>query len=95
MNNTSTLTLIQNAPTPTSSDEIADDFYNTLIRTKKEYPQTAHNKTIIMGDFNSNLSFRLFEEENIMSPHGYGSRNRRGRNYWIFVKKNLNSEFLF
>lgn len=54
--------------------QLVDDFYNTLTKTK-EYPLTAYNKTIIMGDFNNNLGFRLLGEEKMMSLYGFGSRN--------------------
>jgi endonuclease/exonuclease/phosphatase family metal-dependent hydrolase len=85
-----------------STEEEIVKFYNLLDDTLINYKA---NRTYIMGDFNSKVGSKEFEDEEPMGPYGYGARNKRGDRLIqcvqgqrlkvinTFYKKNLNSRW--
>ena len=85
----STLTLVQvYAPTAEANEELCDEFYNLINNVLEENPINRNNKTIIMGDFNSQVGRRAEEDRRIMGPYGYGHRNERGERLIQFCQEN-------
>lgn len=62
------------APTTDSSDEEIDAMYNNIEQALKQCK--SGDNTIIQGDFNAKLGKERFED--IIGPHGLGTRNERG-----------------
>ena len=50
-----------------------------------------------MGDFNSKIGHRDYDEEEVMGPHGFGIRNERGDKLIQFAQgqRLKNNEHLF
>jgi exonuclease III len=62
------------APTEASAEEEIDKFYDILDYILINYKA---DRTFVMGDFNSKVGSKEFEDEEPMGPYGYGARNER------------------
>ena len=62
------------APTPASSDEDIDAFYEELEQSKKQFK--SQDPVVVMGDLNAKVRSGKLDE--IVGPHGLGDRNERG-----------------
>ena len=72
------LTLISvYAPTLTSEDEVKASFYNLLDRTIQAVP--AHDKLIVLGDFNARVGSDHRLWEGVLGHHGIGNSNANGQ----------------
>ncbi|GFO39298.1 craniofacial development protein 2-like protein [Plakobranchus ocellatus] len=71
------------APTSACSDDDIEKFYEELEEAKTQCSQ--QNPLIIMGDFNAKVGEG--REENIVGPHGLGTRNMRGEKSLLVVAK--------
>ncbi|GFO36777.1 craniofacial development protein 2-like protein [Plakobranchus ocellatus] len=72
------------APTSACSDDDIEKFYEELEEVKTQCSQ--QNPLIIMGDFNAKVGEG--REENIVGPHGLGTRNLRGEKLVEWCKMN-------
>lgn len=82
------LTIIQiYAPTTAANEIQIDRFYSDLENCILELKLDKYHRLIIMGDFNSQIGARQLEEENIIGPYYYGTRNERGQRLVQFCQK--------
>ncbi|GFO12223.1 MORC family CW-type Zinc finger protein 3 [Plakobranchus ocellatus] len=72
------------APTSACSDDDIEKFYEELEEARTQCSQ--QNPLIIMGDFNAKVGEG--REENIVGPHGLGTRNLRGEKLVEWCKMN-------
>jgi exonuclease III len=70
------------APTEASTEDKIEKFYDLLDDTLINYKA---DRTFVMGDFNSKVGSKEFEDEP-MGSYGYGERNERGDRLIQFVQ---------
>ena len=73
------------APTTDSSDDVLDEFYNTLESILSEIPKKDVN--IIMGDWNAKVRSENEGQESVTGCYWYDTINERGEKLIDFAGK--------
>ena len=74
------------APTASAPKEEIEKFYSDLDGVLIQKEKRKEEKLIVMGDRNSQIRTKLDGEDKNVGNYGYGKRNEREKNYYIFAK---------